>query len=209
MCLYWSQCPSLLNYYSQYQNYPGIREYFSQSKRNCGANRFSRDPLVCCNTIPLQLQTQSDQTPFQQASQQYQQQPQAQVQTNPEPVTQQQPSLPAPQSPEQSCRDPSDVEGVCRNIDNCPDVLNELAAKKDDAPYLQYIKDSNVICQNVESFICCPLRNLQTPISYHSIQTPNVGIQGRLLTPQEGCGSSNAPNHRIVGGKSARPGDFE
>lgn len=132
MCLSWSKCPSLLNYYTQYQNYPGIREYFAQSRRNCGANRFSRDPLVCCNI--------SNYTTASSQSQQYQQ--------------------PLPQA---TITPPQDQQSIVTQ------------------PFF-------------------------TELGSFSYKTP---IQGRLLTPQEGCGTTNVPNHRIVGGRSTRPGDFE
>lgn len=82
------------------------------------------------------------------------------------------------------CYDPNGVEGVCRNIKQCPAILNDFMrlVPMNNEPFLHYIRQSNAICHRLnQPIICCPLGNR---VHKHF----NRNIRGRLLTPEEGCG---------------------
>lgn len=111
---------------------------------------------------------------------------------------------------EGNCRDPSGVQGVCKSIRECQTILNEFIARQKDNFYIQYIKQSNARCNNVQPYVCCPFK-IDTTTSTESIdevERPLGEIQGRLLKPDEGCGFSNATHKRIVGGGNAVKGMF-
>lgn len=93
------------------------------------------------------------------------------------------------------------MEGECKSIRDCASVRDEFIARGKDTDYIQYIKKSNKICHNKEPYICCPSEE-------NPIQLPaDDSIQGRLLTPSDGCGVSNAPLYnKIVGGTDAEIG---
>lgn len=119
------------------------------------------------------------------------------------PTTERTTSSPDPSSRliDQPCNDPrSGVKGTCQSIKQCPVVLNEFLARTKDSAYIQYLRESNTKCQSVQPYICCPLENKS------SGDASSVSLQGRLLTPEEGCGSSNATVRKIVGGTAAKPG---
>lgn len=79
-----------------------------------------------------------------------------------------------------------------------------------DPAYVEYIKRSNENCRKIEPFICCPLDVKATnPTDTNEVpKTKEVDIQGRLLTPQEGCGFSKVKTTKIVGGQTAKVGAF-
>lgn len=86
-----------------------------------------------------------------------------------------------------SCRDPNGVEGVCKNIKQCPAVLRDFVqlVERRDAAYLRYIRQSNAICHGMNNpTICCPRETKLFGITKSS----NKGTRGRLPTPEEGCG---------------------
>lgn len=233
ICVVLQQCPSLVNFYGQFQNDPRIINYLLISQRNCGTRSVRRNPLVCCNDPII---NKPSQLPL----------PQPQPQPIPPPITNEPnenpfPPTPSPtipttqpttlrtttqivrqtpfptipqttprttpftQNPDASrlisepCHDPNGVEGVCKNIKECPSILSEFLVKNKDTAYVQYIKQSNARCRNMQPFICCPTETKST-------NSDNVSLQGRLLTPEEGCGSPNTTVRKIVGGYSARPG---
>lgn len=105
-----------------------------------------------------------------------------------------------------SCRDPNSVSGVCMNIKECPSVLNEFVARSKDQNYIQYVKQSNTNCGNIQPYICCPSegRNVE-PDNNDPFPNSNE-VRGRFLTIEEGCGFSNASHKRIVGGAKAKEG---
>ncbi|XP_055303524.1 venom protease-like [Sitodiplosis mosellana] len=100
------------------------------------------------------------------------------------------------------CQDPNQFEGACKHIKECSTVLNELVGKSYDNSYRQYIRQSNAICDHIKPLVCCPSDGRRNQLTESS-------IQGRLLTPSEGCGFSNQ-NLRLKSGdkKRSRLGAF-
>lgn len=114
----------------------------------------------------------------------------------------------------ESCTDPNGVKGTCTNINECPSVLNEFIARSKDQRYIRFIKLSNIICDNIQASICCPFEEENEvpikpiePIERNQTRNGN-SIQGRLLTPEEGCGYSKNAGSRIVGGVTAQLGEI-
>lgn len=203
-----------MNFYGQYQNDPRAINYLLMAQRNCGTRSIRRNPLVCCNdpiiNRPVQRPDMFTERPMEipmepsTSTQMIERQTLPQFPTLPpttERVTPAPTPAPASRLNNQPCNDPkSGVKGTCQSIKECPVILNEFLSRTKDAAYIQYLKDSNKNCQNVQPYICCPLENGS------SNNAPNVSLQGRLLTPQEGCGTSNATVRKIVGGTTAKPG---
>lgn len=99
------------------------------------------------------------------------------------------------------CRDPNGVEGVCKNIKQCPTVLKDFVrlAQRRDESYIRYIRQSNAICQKLNHpIICCPLENRVTRL-FEIVEPSDKNIRGRLLTPDEGCGTGKPiPRPKII-----------
>lgn len=89
------------------------------------------------------------------------------------------------------CRDPNGLEGVCRNIKQCPIILKNfvrLVSERDES-YIYYIRKSNAICTTTnEPIICCPTKRKSNTGAFNSRKIDIPTITGRLLTPEEGCG---------------------
>lgn len=107
-----------------------------------------------------------------------------------------------------SCQDPNGIDGVCKSLKECPAILSEFLVKNKDTAYIEYIKRSNVKCRKIQPFICCPLeeKSIKPPGTTKPPQKPELNLQGRLLTPEEGCGFSAVKNTKIVGGQTAKVG---
>lgn len=122
-----------------------------------------------------------------------------------------------------SCNDPNGEPGTCTNIKECPSVLNKFIESSSDPRYIRFIKISNSICDNIQPYICCPYEKTNGETSTSETILPNEpvetvepikhnespngnSIQGRLLTPEEGCGYSYNTSTRIVNGKPAKLG---
>lgn len=89
------------------------------------------------------------------------------------------------------CRDPNGVEGVCRNIKQCPIMLKNFVrlVNQRDESYIRYIRQSNAICTTTnEPIICCPTKRRFDTRSFNRPTILVKPILGRLLTPDEGCG---------------------
>lgn len=188
------------------------------AQRNCGTRSIRRNPLVCCND-PIINRPPQRPDPFTERPMEYPMEPSTTTEVIERQTLQTLPTFPTlPPTTErtkpvptadpstrlinQPCTDPKNgAKGTCQSIKQCPVILNEFLSRTTDASYVQYLKDSNKKCQNVQPFICCPLENGSS-----SDNAPNVSLQGRLLTPEEGCGSSNATVRKIVGGTDAKPG---
>lgn len=103
------------------------------------------------------------------------------------------------------CLDPDNFPGVCKHIKECPIILNELMAKNNDAAFVQYLRDSNLACRNMDTnmpLVCCPPDG-------RKYQIPESSVQGRLLTPSEGCGFSNQELRlKLAVGHQSRLGDL-
>lgn len=161
--------------YSRDSSNQQVVNYMVGAQRSCGSRSVNRNPIVCC----AQSLTSG-----------------ALPRT---PVTQ--PTTPAVQSTrEETCRDPNGKSGTCRSIYDCPHILKELTARRDDATYRTYLQESNVICHRTQQNICCTNEGaVNIPISNE--------LKGRLLTPEQGCGRSNTSLSRVVGGHAATMGN--
>lgn len=229
------QCPSLVNFFGQFKNDPRIINYLLISQRNCGTRSLRGNPLVCCNdpvinrpqerpfenefteesSIPSEVTTPTVPTTRQTTSRitfptipqttsriTYTTVPQTTTaRTTPTTTTTTRTEDSRVELANDSCYDPNGVQGVCKNIKECPAILSEFIAKSKDTAYIRYIKQSNKKCHDMPPYICCPFEKTSNNV------TPS--IQGRLLTPEEGCGSSNATVRRIVGGVPAKAGKQE
>lgn len=251
ICVVLPQCPSLIYYYGQSRGNRQVINYLLAAQRNCATRRIGNNPIVCCDnpvidrtvTIqnPYQPQPATTQSPYQPQQPEFPpEEPFSQLPTQPPTQRTTQPSTRlttlqtttvAPTTPTptdartagQSCKDPNGYIGACTNIKECPSVLNKFIANPNDGRYIRYIKISNSICGNIQSFICCryeeknevpstsetflPNEPVDTFEPIRQDQTPNDNaIQGRLLIPEEGCGYSYNSSTRIVGGKPTKIG---
>lgn len=236
LCVVLPQCPSLVNFYGQNQNNPQAIQYLLISQRNCGTRSIRRNPLVCCSDpyinhpqpfprpqpqpvdpepvdpdpveeIPPEVTTSTTERTTPRTTQ-------TTPPTTTTTTTRQTTQSPIPDSTsrltEESCRDPNGLEGVCKSIRECPTILSEFVARNKDSAYVQYIQRSNVNCRKIQPFICCPFENQPKKPSdrEEASEQTDPSIQGRFLTPEEGCGFSNVTHRRIVGGQTAKPHAF-
>lgn len=196
-CVFLQQCPYLVQIYGYAPRDQQVINYLVGSQRNCGNRSVNRNPIVCCfepvysTDQPATTTTTTTTT------------------TTSAPVTQA-PSDHARQA-EMECFGPDGRDGVCRNIRECPTVLSEFLARGTDPEYVQYIRNSNGICNYIQPFICCPFDSnapvTQGPTAPATPEpSPQTPGDVRLLTPAEGCGFSNLTHKRIVGGEPAKPG---
>lgn len=204
-----------MNFFGQYKNDPRAINYLFIAQRNCGTRSIRRNPLVCCNdpiiNRPEQRPQQFTEKPMEFPTEPATPPPTTTTTTTTTetlphfstfpPATERTTPNSDPKSRliNQSCNDPTGVKGTCKSIKQCPVILNEFLKRSKDNAYIQFIRESNAKCESVQPFICCPLEN-------GSSDLPNVSLQGRLLTPEEGCGTSNATVRKIVGGTTAKPG---
>lgn len=131
-----------------------------------------------------------------------------------------------------SCIGPDLRSGVCISIRDCPSVSQAFIERQNDPAYLEYIQNSNGICNYVRPFVrfmtkkknrlrwlyfystkvCCPDDVDDTPLPLTPApiapitRPPLVNGKPRLLTNEEGCGFSNVTHTRIVGGGPAKLG---
>lgn len=232
MCVVLPQCPSLVNFFGQNQGNPQVINYLFTAQRNCGTRSIGRNPLVCCGNPVFNRVPQPQPQPRPQPQPQPQPQPRPQPQPQPQPIPREEPEeippevitpgtplipvtpvTPITEAPIESnsrlsdisCQDPNGLDGVCKNIKECPSILSEFIAKNQDSAFVRYIKQSNVKCRNMQPFICCPFEGRSDPPTEPTVTT-NPSLQGRLLTAEEGCGFSNVTRRRVVGGNTAKPG---
>lgn len=215
ICVVLPQCPSLVNFYGQYQDDPRAINYLLIAQRNCGTRSIRRNPLVCCNDPIINRPpsrpdpfTEQQPTRFTEAPTEYPTDTTIFIDLSSDEVTTEgTTTLPSSTDASsrlnnQPCNDPSGVKGTCKNIKQCPVILNEFLSRSKDTAYIRYLRESNTKCQSVQPYICCPLENSS------SSDASNVNLRGRLLTPEQGCGTSNTTVRKIVGGSPAKPGEF-
>lgn len=199
------QCPNLVQWYGANQGNQQVISYLISAQRNCGTRSIRRNPLVCCDRPTSTNVRPQTEAPFTQGP------PDEQPTTRPPPpstttTTTTTPTppprtLPANQnSAGEQCYDPKGRDGVCRNIRECPHILREFVSRQGDPVYIQYIKESNGLCNYVQPNICCTQEEAPTTAPKSTV------IKGRLLTPEEGCGYSNTTLPRVVGGQPAKKG---
>lgn len=194
------------------------------AQRNCGIRSVRRNPLVCCNDPIINRPPRPDRfteepNPFTETPEEFPQElstitidiydelttepTTSTTSTTTVPSTMPSTSAPTSRLNNQPCNDPSGVKGTCKNIKQCPVILNEFLSRSKDTAYIQYLRESNTKCESVQPYICCPLENGPS-----TDESPNVNLRGRLLTPEEGCGVSNTTVRKIVGGQTAKPGQY-
>lgn len=202
------------SYYSQSPNHPTIIQFLITSQQNCGIRSvYYNQPIVCCidpvsnrPSLPLIRQPQMQQP---QQPQQFQPQYNTQYNVQPEQPIKSIQNIPQ-NSFDKTCQDPNGIAGVCKSIKECPNILNEVLIKNNDQAYIRYIRQSNENCRRIQPLICCPFESQLAKTQNPSILEQNSNIQGRLLTPQEGCGlTDNVSVTKIVGGQNAKPGKFD
>lgn len=85
-------------------------------------------------------------------------------------------------------------------LKNCPYLLDQYAARRGDQQLIQFLRDSNKLCNYVETAVCCPSKS--GSVVPKPTQAPS--LPAKLLVPGEGCGFSNATHNRVVGGVDAQ-----
>jgi len=193
-CVLLPQCPYLIQIYGNNPRSNQVINFLVGSQRNCGNRAVARNPIVCCSqpvsNTPAPFTTTTQTTT-----------------TSTEHVTQ----APAAQQREGACIGPDLRPGVCISIRDCASVSQTFIERQNDPVYLEYIQNSNGICNYVRPFVCCPdeddspLPVTQEPIAPIT-RPPLVNGKPRLLTTEEGCGFSNVTHTRIVGGGPAKLG---
>ncbi|XP_053680039.1 venom protease isoform X2 [Anopheles nili] len=119
------------------------------------------------------------------------------------------------------CIGPDNREGYCISIRSCPDVLNEFVQRQRDPQYVQYVRQSNAVCNYIQPNVCCPLARPAppppapptvpptapppAPVTEAPTPAPPTSSVGpaELLTPETGCGYSPVEHNRVVGGVPA------
>ena len=104
-------------------------------------------------------------------------------------------------------------------------MLNEFVQRQRDPQYVQYIRQSNAVCNYIQPNVCCPLQKSAPPAPPTAPPTalptapppppppapvtqappapaPSSG-PAELLTPETGCGYSTVQHNRVVGGVPA------
>lgn len=215
------QCPKLVQWYGQNAGNQQVISYLVGSQRSCGTRSVGRNPLVCCDApvsyqVPNQ-QTQPTQPPVQttrptsptlapSGNEPWAQPPQTPATTLIRRTTTTTPIPPTTQANRsniQRCVDPKGEPGICISIRDCPGIRENFVSRQRDNEYVQYIRQSNAICNYIQPNICCPQNDNQDVVD--KPRSEGV-IQGELLTPESGCGFSNVTHTRIVGGKPAKKG---
>lgn len=177
-CAMLSNCPSLVKFVNQYKDDQRTMSLMETAQNNCGSN----NPLVCCKDPILNSEEPTASS--------------SRASSSPEKSARAATLFSSSNMP---CRDPHGSVGLCKNLNDCPAIKNQFASKS--ADFFQYLKQSNLKCRNIEGAVCCPSSTRSTDTSPH-------GFQGRLITSEEGCGSPNGTVRKIVGGTTARPGEF-
>lgn len=180
---------------------PQVINYLLAARRVCGDRTIRQNPIVCCDR-PLSAvvpppTTQVAITPPAEGSEPWRQM-RITTTTTARPQLENNGRVNAV-----PCNDPKGMSGVCRNIRECPHILQQFVARQTDPQYIEYIRESNGLCNYVQPYICCT-KEEAAPVP----QGPTTvePIQGRLLSPQEGCGDSNSTLTRVVGGQPAKKG---
>lgn len=222
----------LVQWYGANPNNQQVVNYLIGSQRSCGTRSIARNPLVCCSrpvSYQLPSQTQAPVPPPTQppapttpeapptlpsdGSEPWASRPNPQVtkpvrfttQPTTAPVVTQPPPTAAPTRSGNDCNDPKGVPGVCKGIRDCPHIKTEFVDRQNDKSYIEYIRKSNVICKGASAVICCTDLSRATDGTNNN---NNAGVRPRLLTPEEGCGFSNATHTRVVGGQPAKKGAY-
>lgn len=176
ICIELPQCSSLFELYgSSKQNTQDDTHFFFKALGySCDEDKIQPIPLVCCNdpsvtgndseTMITEATTEKD---SQLLSGEYMKD-EASLTEITELSTTTMESLkkaiihfPSTRSDE-TCTDPNGLPGVCKSIKECSFVLNELGAKENDTSYVQYLQQSNTICNFIIPNICCPHEDQQS-----------------------------------------------
>lgn len=113
-------------------------------------------------------------------------------------------NTPPPFDVNKLCLSPEGVPGDCRNIRDCPILLQRLQAEGSSEEFVSYVQHSNVICAGRSEEICCLDENLAN-MDALAVLLPEP--KPRLLAIEDGCGFSNTSSKRVVGGEPAPKGD--
>ncbi|XP_040158699.1 uncharacterized protein LOC120897712 [Anopheles arabiensis] len=205
VCQVFQYCASLIQLYQYNRNQETVN-FLLASQRSCGNRNFNGSPVLCCSD-GVQYDPTTTSSPF------------VEVTTAP-------PTTLAPLRTA-DCIGPDNREGYCINIRSCPDVLNEFVQRQRDPQYVQYIRQSNAVCNYIQPNVCCPLQKSAPPAPPTVPPTapptapppppppppapvtqappapaPSSGPV-ELLTPETGCGYSTVQHNRVVGGVPA------
>lgn len=209
VCVVLPQCPNLVQWYGANSGNQQVINYLIGAQRNCGTRSIRRNPLVCCDRpLSMTAQPQTTEVPITQAPEgsepwrrttQLPPTPLPTTTTTERPTTEQIARYEA-----EPCYDPKGKSGTCRNIRECPHILSQFVARQKDPVYIEYIRESNALCNYEQPNICC---TKEEPVSERPKSVDPVSNRGRLLTPEEGCGYSSTTLTRVVGGQPAKKGN--
>uniref|UniRef100_A0A182HTN0 Uncharacterized protein n=1 Tax=Anopheles arabiensis TaxID=7173 RepID=A0A182HTN0_ANOAR len=141
VCQVFQYCASLIQLYQYNRNQETVN-FLLASQRSCGNRNFNGSPVLCCSD-GVQYDPTTTSSPF------------VEVTTAP-------PTTLAPLRTA-DCIGPDNREGYCINIRSCPDVLNEFVQRQRDPQYVQYIRQSNAVCNYIQPNVCCPLQKSAPP----------------------------------------------
>ncbi|KAG4065841.1 hypothetical protein HA402_012519 [Bradysia odoriphaga] len=196
VCVLLPQCPYLIQIYGNNPRNNQVINFLIGSQRNCGNRAIQRNPIVCCSQPVYDTQAPLTTT--------------TSTTTTTTTTTTQAPNL--SRQTGASCIGPDLRPGVCISIRDCPSISTAFIERQSDPVYLEYIQNSNGICNYVRPFVCCPNDDDDVPLPPTPqpiapvTRPPLVNGKPRLLTTEEGCGFSNVTHTRIVGGGPAKMG---
>uniref|UniRef100_A0A182QVG8 CLIP domain-containing serine protease n=1 Tax=Anopheles farauti TaxID=69004 RepID=A0A182QVG8_9DIPT len=207
VCQVFQNCASLIQLYQYNRNQETVN-FLLASQRSCGNRNYNGSPVLCCSD-GVQYDPTTTSSPFIEV-------------TTARPTT----SLAPVRAGD--CIGPDSREGYCISIRSCPDVLSEFVRRQSDPQYVQYIRQSNAVCNYIQPNVCCPLARPTPPPAPPTAPPPPpppsppapvteapapptpapAGPSGtvgpvELLTPETGCGYSNVEHNRVVGGVPA------
>ncbi|XP_066248691.1 phenoloxidase-activating factor 3-like [Euwallacea similis] len=109
---------------------------------------------------------------------------------------------PAPSPPivNDSCKTPDNDEGACKNVYQCPRMLEALANfNTSDTTALDYLRRFKCPSKGLENkLVCCPQKSIVLPVS---TSRSSSALENQV------CGQQSADN-KIAGGKTTSLGEF-
>uniref|UniRef100_A0A182J2A7 CLIP domain-containing serine protease n=1 Tax=Anopheles atroparvus TaxID=41427 RepID=A0A182J2A7_ANOAO len=201
VCQVFQSCSSLIRLYQYNRNQETVN-FLLGSQRSCGNRNYNGSPVLCCSD-GVQYDQTTTSSPFVEVT-----------------------TAPATTKRTADCIGPDNREGYCISIRSCPDVLNDFIRLQSNPDYVQYIRQSNAICNYIQPNICCPLGPVTVappapptvipptapptappppPPAPETEGPPTATSTGpaELLTPETGCGFSAVEHNKVVGGVPA------
>ncbi|XP_037719640.1 venom serine protease Bi-VSP-like [Drosophila subpulchrella] len=224
-CVALTYCPQVVDIF-QTTSRDRAASYVIALQRSCGTRNINGDPVICCTeprynpvteapppqhpdnpflfpTIPSTTTTRTNSFVFPNF-------PRTTTTTKTTTTT----TTPAPFPVTTSgplCRGPDTKPGHCIELKECALLAKELLERPEDEIYAKFLRASRLVCGNKGYQVCCPNgQAVTTPsanITSGSIIPRNTDeVPRRLLNMEDGCGYTNVPNKKIVGGVVSHKG---